>query len=69
MNQFATKWRQDLIEAEACEAELNALLTAKTEIDSAEVVVDNIGWAMRWLPEMAKEAIRLYPNDTYELMS
>ena len=62
MNQFATKWENALKEVRACQTELNALLTAETELESAKVVINNIVWSMNNLPEMVKEAIGLYPD-------
>ena len=57
MNQFANKWKQSLVETNACQTELNTLLTANTDIESAKVVINNFIWSITNLPEMFKEAI------------
>ena len=46
MNQFATKWKDALIEAKACKTKLNKLLNAETE-----------QWFKTIFPELMKEYV------------
>ena len=62
MNQFATKWEEELRNSNVSPYYLNKLLNAETDIESVKVVINNIGWSMTKLPEMAKEAISLYSD-------